>query len=102
MKLPESARTEFDALVTAPLRSTRQVIRSLEPALEEADGDAEAVIAGTLAQLGRLERKSSPLYVRLVHALAAYVLLPDRDWAVVREVHDTVARNTKRFELTLG
>jgi len=101
MNLPEAARPEFDALVTAPLESTRKVSRRIQSALEDAGGDEATVLAGTLAQLKRLERKSSPLYVRLVHALAAYVRLPERDWELARDVHDAVAHSTKRFELML-
>ena len=102
MKLPDAARAEFDALVTGPLISTRKVTRGLEAALGSAEGEQAVVLGGTLAQLKRLERKSSPLYVRLVHALAAYVQLPERDWSLAREVHDSVAHSTKRFELMLG
>lgn len=102
MNLPDAARAEFDELVTGPLVSTRKVSRAVKAALEGAEGDAEVVLGGALRQLERLERKSSPLYVRLVHALASYVLLPDRDWALAQQVHDAVAHSTKRFELKLG
>ena len=102
MNVPDAARDEFEDLVTGRLERTGVHKRAVKAALAAADGEPKRVLAGVLAQLERLERKTSPLYVRLVHALAAYALLPDRDWALVAEVHDAVAHSTKRFELMFG
>lgn len=102
MKLPEAAKVEFEPLVTRELESSSRVKRRLKAGLaEELSPAAERVLQGAQRQLGRLERKTSPLYVRLVHALVDYLLLPERDWALAALVHDAVAHSTKRFELKL-
>lgn len=99
MNVPDAARDEFETLVTGRLERTTVHKKQVKAALAAAEGEGAQVLSGVLAQLNRLERKTSPLYVRLVHALAAYVLLPDRDWTLTRELHDAVAHSTKRFEL---
>lgn len=99
MNVPDAARDEFESLVTGRLERTTTHKKQVRAALADATGDAQRVLTGVLAQLDRLERKTSPLYVRLVHALASYAVLPDRDWSLTAELHDAVAHSTKRFEL---
>ncbi len=52
--------------------------------------------------LGRVERKTSPLYVRLLHAAALYVCADDLDWALARDVVSSVAHSTKNFDLVMA
>ena len=61
MQVPERARAEFDACVVAPLLATAVHKRDLA----SLPGD-RAVIDGTLRLLDTIERKTSPLYVRLI------------------------------------
>lgn len=102
MKLPQAAAEEFEPLVTRALEPSSRVKRRLKARLaQELQADERWVLEGARAQLERLERKTSPLYVRLVHALVDYLLLPERDWALGALVHDSVAHSCKRFELKL-
>ncbi len=103
MKLPEAAQAEFEPLVTRALEPSSRVKRRLKAGLASPmSAPQERVLRGAERQLSRLERKTSPLYVRLVHALVDYLLLPDRDWELAVRVHDSVAHSCKRFELKLG
>ena len=103
MKMPEAARQQFDRLLTAPLKKTNQHKKEIEVLQRQlADHtEAAAVIGRVMMLLGRVERKTSPLYVRLIHAVATYVSedLEHADWSLRATVVDSVAHSTKHFDL---
>ena len=103
MKIPEAARQRFDRLLTAPLKKTNQHKKETEALLRQLSDHAEAspVVNTVLQLLGRVERKTSPLYVRLIHAVAIYVGedLENADWNLRAAVVDSVAHSTKHFDL---
>lgn len=103
MKIPEAARQRFDRLLTAPLKKTNQhkkEIDALQGQLTE-HAQAAAVVRTVRELLNRVERKTSPLYVRLIHAVAVYVSedLEQADWEMRAQVVDAVAHSTKHFDL---
>ena len=104
MKMPQAARQQFDRLLTAPLRTTNAHKKEVEAlAVKVAALPEAASVVGTVATLlSRVERKTSPLYIRLIHAAAAYVCedAPDEvDWSLRRDVINSVAHSTKHFDL---
>ncbi|MFT4974659.1 MAG: hypothetical protein ACI8S6_000542 [Myxococcota bacterium] len=110
MKIPEAARPRFDRLLTLPLETVavqKRALRALDAALEEAGAGPTALSAAQLGAtlLDRLERKTSPLYVRLIHGAVHFLThdLPEdirqADWALRREVTWAVAHSTKNFDL---
>lgn len=110
MKMPPAARPRFDRLLTEPLQKAtahKRAARALLDSLEAADAPqaAPAAVRLVAALLDRMERKTSPLYVRLTHAAVRFVTedLPDdigqADWELRREVAWSVAHSTKHFDL---
>jgi len=103
MKIPEAARQPFDRLLTAPLKKTNQHKKEIEALQRQlADhAEASAVVGRVMVLLGRVERKTSPLYIRLIHAVATYVTedLENADWSLRASVVDSVAHSTKHFDL---
>ncbi len=105
MKMPLVARERFDALLVRPLRSTRT---HKKEAATFAAGIGEGRRAQNAERLGRLlasvERKTSPLYVRQIHALADYLVAGHAadDAELEAQVIDAVCHSTRRFELIRG
>ena len=103
MKIPEAARQRFDRLLTAPLKKTNQHKKEIEALQRKLADNPEAapVVSTVMRLLGRVERKTSPLYVRLIHAVAIYVGedLESADWELRAAVVDSVAHSTKHFDL---
>ena len=103
--MPAAARSEFDRLLTLPLQKTpahKKELLALRDQLGDASPAAQAAVARGLALLEAVERKTSPLYLRLIHAAARYLCLPagpDTDWALRLDVVRAVAHSTKNFEL---
>ena len=116
MKIPAEARSEFDRLLVRPLQPIRihrarlqARIEQLQEALEPASEVIE-VIAACLVLVESIERKTSPLYVRLVHAAASYVAPKEEarieeilagDWSLRRRVIIGVSQSTK-LSIPLG
>jgi len=109
--MPPDARPRFDRLLTLPLERVnthKRTARALLAQLNAAPAPPEATAAAELiaALLERLERKTSPLYVRLTHAAARFVTedVPDDlsqvDWEQRRAVARAVAHSTKHFDLS--
>ena len=107
MDVPDGAKSRFDVLVNRPLQSTRSEIKRFAPfatAVREAPPSprATAVVQGVEALLGRVERSTSPLYVRLIHATARFVSEDEAvDWRLAGQVLDAVAYTTRHFDLML-
>lgn len=111
MKMPAEAREAFDQLLVQPLGSTRALKRTFAAraaALRtEAAPDQVAlldqVLATTQALLDSIERKTSPLYVRLIQAAAEYVMVDGRtrgeSLGLTAAVVVSVAHSTRRFQL---
>lgn len=101
MKMPQAARQQFDLLLTAPLQKTNAHKKQIEAlqATVSADPAAAEVVGTVAALLNRVERKTSPLYVRLIHAAALYVSADAVDWPLTRDVISAVAHSTKNFDL---
>lgn len=110
MKMPPAARPRFDRLLTEPLQKAsahKRAARALVGTLEAAEAPPAALSAARLMAmlLDRMERKTSPLYVRLIHAAARFVSedLPEdptqADWGLRRDVVWSVAHSTKHFDL---
>ncbi|MED5372039.1 MAG: hypothetical protein VX899_13555 [Myxococcota bacterium] len=101
MNLSPTHQARFDALLVAPLESNRKVKRGLEAFVKGLpDSEQRRVAQGALDLVDCLERKTSPLYVRLTHACAAFVQ-EVADPAPCLEVVNSVARQCKRFERVL-
>lgn len=117
MKIPEAARPVFEALlveelrpITAHKKEVRAFAALVARAAQDAGRDAARIdtcVRAVTDLLESVERKTSPLYVRLIHACAAYLVRtaeagPERiweaDWEAVEGVIDSVAHSTKRFE----
>lgn len=114
MNLPPDLRGPFDALVVSPLVDVRElrgqvkahyVQVSAEVAARGAvDAQRVADLASVVdAALAAITRKTSPLHVRLMQALALWVLRPDvshrasrerldNDWRVAEEVVRVIRR----------
>ncbi len=111
MKMPDAAREAFDALLVEPLVSTRALKRHFASwatdhralASQEELAALGVLLDATQALLDSIERKTSPLYVRLIHALAAYLMLEGKtsgtDLALTGRVVNSVAHSTRRFQL---
>jgi hypothetical protein len=111
MKMPNEAREVFDELLVLPLGSTRALKRrfaSWAGGLDEADSGQVSALLGrvlstTQSLLESIERKTSPLYVRLIHALAEYLMSEDRvqgdSLDLTARVVNSVAHSTRRFYL---
>jgi hypothetical protein len=103
MKIPKAARQQFDRLLTAPLKKTNQHKKEIELLQQQLSEHAEAaaVVKTVRELLNRVERKTSPLYVRLLHAVSAYVCedVDSADWELRAAVVDSVAHSTKNFDL---
>lgn len=107
MKIPADARSRFDALLTLPLEKTPThkkellQLRDQVRALPQGQEDALKAIERGLALLDRVERKTSPLYLRLIHAAARFLSLPPEEapWPLRLEVARAVAHATKNFDL---
>jgi hypothetical protein len=111
MKMPAAARPRFDRLLTQPLTKTnthkRDVRRLLEQlqALQPPPPTALSATRLTAGLLDRMERKTSPLYLRLAHAAARFLTedlpasLTAVDWVQRRDVVWAVAHSTKNFDL---
>ena len=101
--MPQSARAEFDRLLTAPLKTINTHKREIEALQKMVSDDPLAfdVARTTMALLGRVERKTSPLYVRLIHAVAIYVNEGETSWALRKDVVSAVAHSTKNFDLVM-
>ncbi len=114
MKMPPMAREVFDDLLVQPLESTRLLKRRFAARSAEllaaAPGDQRPrltqVLETTRDLLDSIERKTSPLYVRLIHALAGYLLLDASTLPVSGPellelqagVVNSVAHSTRRFQ----
>ena len=104
MKMPQAAKQQFDRLLTAPMKKTNAHKKEIE-ALQKAvvnNAEAAAVVSTVMALLNRVDRKTSPLYLRMIHAAAAYVgegEMEAVDWGLSRQVVKTVAHSTKQFDL---
>jgi hypothetical protein len=114
MNLPPELRGRFDALVVSPLLDVRDLRGQAKAhyALVAADvvarggGDSQRVadLASVVdAALAAITRKTSPLHVRLMQALALWVLRTDdshrasrerldADWRVASEVVRVIRR----------
>jgi len=109
MKIPEAARQDFDQLMKRPLpqlvplrKEMRAFVALLEKTGAESDADtSEALeVANTLLQLvSAIERKTSPLYIRLICTAMAYITRHDpenpssmleADWELNRKVLSSV------------
>ncbi len=105
MKMPEEARERFDFLLTRPLQKTnthKKQVSALRERLQSEGGSPEAlaVVDTASALLSHVERKTSPLYVRLIHAAALYLIEDTSgDWPLIGQVMSAVAHSTKHFEL---
>ncbi|MFT5681645.1 MAG: hypothetical protein ACI8RZ_002551 [Myxococcota bacterium] len=101
MKMPQAARQQFDRLLTAPLQKTNTHKKQIQSLLiTVADEPVAAEVVGrALGLLNRVERKTSPLYIRLIHAAAEYVSAESVDWVLAGDVIGAVAHSTKNFEL---
>lgn len=111
MKMPTEARPRFDHLLTQPLEKTTLHKREVHALLTQLEGQndtpPQAVVATRLAAilLDRMERKTSPLYVRLIHAAARFVTdditasMDAANWSLRKEVVWSVAHSTKHFDL---
>lgn len=111
MKMPDAARPRFDRLLTQPLsktnthkRDVRRLLTQLQ-ALQPPPPLALSAARLTAQLLDRMERKTSPLYLRLAHAAARFLTeeltepLTAVDWAQRRDVVWAVAHSTKHFDL---
>ncbi len=114
MKMPPEARVVFDDLLVRPLENTRLLKRHfaaraaqlIEEAEETRRPRLRAILETTQALLDTIERKTSPLYVRLIHALAEYLMLDASAHPVSGEelielqvgVVNSVAHSTRRFQ----
>ena len=111
MKMPLEARHRFDQLLTKPLEKTNLHKREINALLQQIDAgpaplpDARAAVRLAGILLERMERKTSPLYVRLTHAAARFVTedvadpIDATDWTMRRDVLWSVAHSTKHFDL---
>ena len=111
MKMPSEAREAFDALLVKPLASTRALKKTFKSRSQEILAAASAeqseqvgrVLDTTQALLDSIERKTSPLYVRLIHALAEYLMVEGRVLGaalpLAAGVVNSVAHSTRRFQL---
>ncbi len=109
--MPSEAREAFDDLLVQPLGSTRTLKRTFASRageLKAAAGPGQAdrvaqVLDTTQALLDSIERKTTPLYVRLIHALAEYLMVDDRvlgaQLSLAARVVNSVAHSTRRFSL---
>ncbi|MDG1484469.1 MAG: hypothetical protein P8R54_33090 [Myxococcota bacterium] len=104
MKMPQAAKPQFDRLLTTPLQKINTHKKQIEILQESISEDPLAVeIVGTVAALlNRVERKTSPLYVRLIHAAVLYVSADAVDWPLTRDVISAVAHSTKNFDLVMA
>ncbi len=111
MKMPAEAREAFDDLLVKPLASTRALKKTFKSRSADLRVDAHAgqsaqvgrVLDTTQALLDSIERKTSPLYVRLIHALAEYLMVDGRVLGpalpLASIVVNSVAHSTRRFQL---
>lgn len=111
MKMPSEAREAFDALLVHPLTSTRALKKTFKARAAELSAQAstdQAKVAGQVlyaaqALLDSIERKTSPLYVRLIHAVAEYLMVDGRVLGpalpLAAAVVNSVAHSTRRFQL---
>ncbi|GEM_PF-3993327 len=105
MKMPIAARERFDALLVQTLRSTRAHKKEAAKAVEEVgEGERSQNVERLVELLASVERKTSPLYVRQIHALADYVVAGHGAYDVELEaaVIDAVCHSTRRFDLIRG
>lgn len=101
MSLDTTHQAQFDALLVQPLEPNTRVKKRMKAHIAELpEGERKRVATGSLELLNCLERKTSPLYVRLTQACAAFVLICE-DEAVNLEVVNSVAHQCKRFEKML-
>ena len=103
MKMPQAARQQFDRILTSPLQKTNTHKKAIEALQAQVAGDpAAAEVVGTvMTLLNRVERKTSPLYIRLIHAAAIYIEEDGSDWPLRRQVVSAVAHSTKHFDLVM-
>ena len=104
MKMPLAAKPKFDRLLTTPLlkvNAHKKQIEELQASISD-DPLAAEVISTVAALLNRVERKTSPLYVRLIHAAVLYVSSDTVDWTLSRDVISAVAHSTKNFDLVMA
>lgn len=91
----------FDALLVQPLEPNTRVKKRVKAHIAALpEGERHRMANGALGLLNSLERKTSPLYVRLTQACAAFVL-DCTDEAVNLQVINSVAHQCKRFEKML-
>ena len=103
--MPVVARERFDALLVQPLRSTRAHKKEAAALVSEIGDGRRAQNAERLTKLlASVERKTSPLYVRQIHALADYMVAGHAadDAELEAQVIDAVSHSTRRFELIRG
>lgn len=101
MSLDASHQAAFDALLVRPLEPNTRVKKRMKAHMAELPpGERLRMVTGALELLNCLERKTSPLYVRLTQACAAFVL-DCRDEAINLQVINSVAHQCKRFEKML-
>ena len=101
MSLSADHQAAFDALLVQPLEPNTRVKKRMKAHIAELEpGERLRIANGALGLLNCLERKTSPLYVRLTQACAAFVL-SCTDEAVNLQVINSVAHQCKRFEKML-
>ncbi|MBK7755522.1 MAG: hypothetical protein IPI35_03730 [Deltaproteobacteria bacterium] len=107
MSVPDLAKPAYQRLVSAPLGDTKALKRELAAAraglLNGANvhlAVAEQAIGVAAALIDAVERKTSPLYVRHIHAAARYVMTEGPgDWPLALEVVNATAYGVQRREL---
>ena len=107
MSVPDLAKPAYQRLVSAPLGDTKALKRELAAAraglLNGANvhlAVAEQAIGVAAALIDAVERKTSPLYVRHIHAAVRYVMEQGpADWALTLEVVNATAYGVQRREL---
>lgn len=100
MRLSDAVRGRFDALLVEPLGSTSKLKRALKAAVSQADAGPERDnLAHALELVGSVERKTTPLYVRSIHAAAAFALAHPTPPEHAAEVLNVTAWRTKRFQM---
>ena len=100
MTLSSVVQERFDALLVAPLGSTSKLKRALKAAVSEAEpGPEHDNLAHALELVGSVERKTTPLYVRSIHAAAAFAMAHPSPPEHAAEVLNVTAWRTKRFQM---
>ena len=100
-RLSATHQAAFVALLVMPLEPNTRVKKRVKTHIAELpEGERQRMVQGALGLLNSLERKTSPLYVRLTQACAAFVL-GCTDESVNLQVINSVAHQCKGFEKML-